>query len=98
MWVAKISGSKNIVYFSKSWATILVWTGLDKDSIWSGLGQNELNMAWEVLGRQLAMEQRTRYIAFNPVEVPRDPFINSNQNLLTFVDTPSLVVSCESTY
>ena len=50
-------------------------------------GVKELNMAWDVLGRQLAMEQRTRYNAFNPVEIPRDPFINSNQNLITFVDT-----------
>jgi len=50
-------------------------------------GVEELNMAWDVLGRQLVVEQRTRYNALNPVEVPRDPFINSNQNLITFVDT-----------
>ena len=50
-------------------------------------GVDELNMAWDVLGRQLVVEQRTRYNALNPVEVPRDPFINSNQNLITFVDT-----------
>jgi hypothetical protein len=50
-------------------------------------GVDELNMAWDVLGRQLVVEQRTRYNALNPVEVPRDPFINSNQNLITFVDS-----------
>ena len=50
-------------------------------------GVEELNMAWDVLGRQMVVEQRTRYNALNPVEVPRDPFINSNQNLITFVDS-----------
>ena len=50
-------------------------------------GVDELNMAWDVLGRQLAVEQRTRYNALTPVEIPRDPFINSNQNLVTFVDS-----------
>lgn len=51
------------------------------------LGVENLNTAWNVLGRQLKVEQRTRYIAFNPVEAPRDPFISSTGTIVTFVDS-----------
>ena len=51
------------------------------------LGVENLNTAWDVLGRQLKVEQRTRYIALNPVEVPRSPFISSTGTIVTFVDS-----------
>ena len=52
------------------------------------LGVENLNTAWNVLGKQLKVEQRTRYIAFNPVEAPtRDPFISSTGTIVTFVDS-----------
>ena len=51
------------------------------------LGVENLNTAWDVLGRQLKVEQRTRYIALNPVEVPRSPFVSSTGTVVTFVDS-----------
>ena len=48
---------------------------------------NEIGDQRNVLGRQLKVEQRTRYIAFNPVEAPRDPFISSTGTIVTFVDS-----------
>jgi hypothetical protein len=37
---------------------------------------NLLNTYWNVLGSQLAIEQRSRYIALPPVQVPKDLFLN----------------------
>jgi hypothetical protein len=37
---------------------------------------NYLNTYWNGMGTQLLIEQRTRYKAFNPVEVPKDNFAN----------------------
>ena len=51
------------------------------------LGVENLNVAWDVLGRQLKVEQRTRYISINPVEVPRSPFVSSSGTVVTFVDS-----------
>ena len=59
---------------------------VDPDVGYTG-GVEQLNLAWNVLGRQLKVEQRSRYIALNPVEVPRDGFVNSNQNIISFVDS-----------
>ena len=54
-------------------------------------GVTELNLAWDILGRQLVVEQRARYIALTPVEIPRSPFVNSYETLSIFVDSmPSL--------
>ena len=50
-------------------------------------GVTELNLAWDILGRELVVEQRARYIALTPVEVPRNPFVNSYETLSTFVDS-----------
>ena len=35
-----------------------------------------LNTYWNVLGSQLAIEQRSRYIGLSPVPVPKDPLLN----------------------
>ena len=51
------------------------------------LGVDNLNVAWDVLGRQLKVEQRARYISINPVEVPRSPFVSSSGTVVTFVDS-----------
>ena len=51
------------------------------------LGVENLNTAWNVLGKQLKVEQRARYIAINPVEVPRSPFVSSSGTVVTFVDS-----------
>ncbi len=48
---------------------------------------NEVNMIWEIMGKQMKVEQRTRYNALGRVEIPRDPFTYSNQDLVSFVDS-----------
>lgn len=50
-------------------------------------GVQQLNIAWDTLGRELVVEQRARYIALTPVEIPRNPFVNSYETLSTFVDS-----------
>jgi hypothetical protein len=50
-------------------------------------GVQQLNIAWYTLGRELVVEQRARYIALTPVEIPRNPFVNSYETLSTFVDS-----------
>jgi hypothetical protein len=47
-----------------------------------------LNAYWDILGNQLAIEQRSRYAAMVPVSVPTDPFLNpSPASMYTFVDS-----------
>lgn len=47
-----------------------------------------LNTYWNVLGSQLAIEQRSRYIAFPPVTVPKDLFLNPYPTSINiFVDS-----------
>ena len=50
-------------------------------------GQLDLNTIWLTMGKQMKVEQRTRYNALGRVEVPRDPFIYTNQDLVSFVDS-----------
>jgi hypothetical protein len=50
-------------------------------------GVRELNLAWNILGTELVTEQRARYIALTPVEIPRNPFVNSYETLSIFVDS-----------
>ena len=47
---------------------------------------NELNINWDIMGKQMKVEQRTRYNALGRVEIPRDPFTYSNQDIVSFVD------------
>jgi hypothetical protein len=51
-----------------------------------------LNTYWNILGSQLAIEQRSRYIAIPPVTVPKDLFLNPYTiSINVFVDSiPSL--------
>ncbi len=35
-----------------------------------------INTYWNVLGSQLAIEQRSRYIGLSPVSIPKDPLLN----------------------
>jgi hypothetical protein len=51
-----------------------------------------LNEYWNILGQQLAREQRSRYTALSPVPVPKDYFLNQYPNTsYTFLDAmPSL--------
>lgn len=47
-----------------------------------------LNTYWNVLGSQLAIEQRSRYIALPPVTVPKDLFLNTYPTSINiFVDS-----------
>ena len=39
------------------------------------------------MGKQMKVEQRTRYNALGRVEVPSDPFVYTNQDLVSFVDS-----------
>mgnify|MGYP003627645985 CR=1 FL=1 len=50
-------------------------------------GIKNINVIWDIMGKQMKVEQRTRYNSLGRVEVPRDPFIYSNQDLVTFVDS-----------
>ena len=50
-------------------------------------GQRTLNTIWSTMGKQMKVEQRTRYNALGRVEVPSDPFVYSNQDLVSFVDS-----------
>jgi hypothetical protein len=47
----------------------------------------QANMTWNVMGKQMKVEQRSRYNALGRVEVPRDPFVYTNQDLVSFVDS-----------
>ena len=42
---------------------------------------------WDIMGKQMKVEQRSRYNGLGRVEVPRDPFTYSNQDLVSFVDS-----------
>jgi hypothetical protein len=47
-----------------------------------------LNEYWNILGKQLAREQRSRYIGSSPVDVPIDSFINPYPNsIYSFIDS-----------
>lgn len=48
---------------------------------------NQVNMIWEIMGKQMKVEQRSRYNGLGRVEIPRDPFTYSNQDLVSFVDS-----------
>lgn len=49
---------------------------------------NLLNIYWNILGSQLAIEQRSRYIGFPPVSVPKDLFLNTYPTSINvFVDS-----------
>ena len=48
---------------------------------------NEVNIIWDIMGKQMKVEQRTRYNSLGRVEIPRDPFTYSNQDLVSFVDS-----------
>lgn len=49
---------------------------------------NLLNTYWNILGTQLAIEQRSRYIGLPPVTVPKDPLTNPYPTSINvFVDT-----------
>lgn len=65
---------------------------LDEDVYpWDETNIENLNILWDVTGRQLKVEQRARYLGLPQVEVPRDPFVNSYETLTMFVDSlPSL--------
>lgn len=47
----------------------------------------QLNVIWNIMGKQMKVEQRTRYNSIGRVEIPRDPFTYSNQDLVSFVDS-----------
>ena len=47
----------------------------------------ELNVIWDIMGKQMKVEQRSRYNSIGRVEIPRDPFTYSNQDLVSFVDS-----------
>ena len=47
----------------------------------------EVNVIWEICGKQMKVEQRSRYNALGRVEIPRDPFTYTNQDLVSFVDS-----------
>jgi len=47
----------------------------------------EINLMWDIMGKQMKVEQRSRYNGLGRVEVPRDPFTYSNQDLVSFVDS-----------
>jgi hypothetical protein len=51
-----------------------------------------LNAYWNILGTQLKIEQRARYLAVTPVSVPKDVFLNPlHTSLYSFTDSiPSL--------
>jgi hypothetical protein len=47
-----------------------------------------LNAYWNILGSQLTIEQRSRYIALSPVEIPKNLFLNQYPNSINiFVDS-----------
>lgn len=47
-----------------------------------------LNIYWNILGSQLAIEQRSRYIGLPPVTVPKDLFLNTySTSINVFVDS-----------
>jgi hypothetical protein len=48
---------------------------------------NQVNLIWEIMGKQMKVEQRSRYNGLGRVEIPRDPFTYSNQDLVSFVDS-----------
>lgn len=51
-----------------------------------------LNTYWNVMGGQLAIEQRSRYIGLPPVPVPNDPLLNPyTTSINIFVDTISTI-------
>jgi len=50
-------------------------------------GIKNINVIWDIMGKQMKVEQRTRYNSLGRVEIERDPFIYSNQDLVTFVDS-----------
>jgi len=52
-----------------------------------GLKVESTNIIWNTMGKQMKVEQRARYNVLGRVEVPRDPFIYTNQDLVTFVDS-----------
>ena len=51
-------------------------------------GTETLNAYWNILGSQLVIEQRARYLAMSPVPVPKDWFLNPyHLSLYNFVDS-----------
>lgn len=51
-----------------------------------------LNQYWDILGTQLKREQRTRYTAIPPVQVPKNFFLNLYPSSLnTFLDTVPMI-------
>jgi len=57
-----------------------------------------LNALWNVLGKQMKVEQRTRYNALGRVEIPRDPFVYTNQDIVSWVDNIPEIVKPQSVY
>lgn len=58
----------------------------------------DLNALWDVMGKQMKVEQRTRYNALGRVEIPRDPFVYTNQDIVSWVDNIPEIVKPESVY
>ena len=61
-------------------------------------GFDQINYIWEVLGKQMKVEQRTRYNALGRVEIPSDPFVYTNQDLVSFVDNIPEIAKPQSIY
>ena len=57
-----------------------------------------LNALWNVMGKQMKVEQRTRYNALGRVEIPRDPFVYTNQDIVSWVDNIPEIVKPQSVY
>ena len=58
----------------------------------------QMNYIWEVMGKQMKVEQRTRYNALGRVEIPSDPFVYTNQDLVSFVDNIPEIAKPQSIY
>ena len=70
-------------YINKANTEITNVTSVDKDL----LKVESLNVIWNTMGKQMKVEQRTRYNVLGRVEIERDPFVYTNQDLVTFVDS-----------
>tara|TARA_R110000744_G_scaffold16144_2_gene44640 strand:- start:1205 stop:4279 length:3075 start_codon:yes stop_codon:yes gene_type:complete len=55
----------------------------NNDPVWI----QDMKLTWEIMGKQMKVEQRSRYNALGRVEVPRDPFVYTQQDLVSFVDS-----------
>lgn len=89
-------GGTNTPYLTTGWTSPMnsVVQGYIDDAnteiqnIAGSSGITYLNQYWNILGTQLAREQRARYTAMQPVSVPKDYFANPYPNTsYTFLDS-----------